>query len=81
MLTRCLELQTAGVLGMADVDIRNNLLGLLVGAIPTTSKCCAQALDELLKRPAELASAQAAARAGDDATLAQYIFPIITTSS
>src|SRR6185503_2750227 len=32
------------------------------------------ALDELLKRPAELAKAQDAARAGDDATLAQYIF-------
>ncbi len=74
VLTRCLALQAAGVPGMTDVDIRNNLLGLLVGAIPTTSKCCAQALDELLKRPAELASAQAAARAGDDVTLAQYVF-------
>ena len=74
VLARCLALQSAGLPGMSDVDIRNNLLGLLVGAIPTTSKCCAQALDELLKRPAELAKAQDAARAGDDATLAQYIF-------
>jgi cytochrome P450 len=74
VLTRCLALQAAGLPGMTDVDIRNNLLGLLVGAIPTTSKCCAQALDELLKRPAELAKAQAAARTGDDATFAQYVF-------
>jgi cytochrome P450 len=74
VLTRCLALQAAGVPGMTDVDIRNNLLGLLVGAIPTTSKCCAQALDVLLKRPTELAKAQAAARAGDDATFAQYVF-------
>ena len=74
VLTRCLALQAAGLPGMTDVDIRNNLLGLLVGAIPTTSKCCAQALDELLKRPAELAKAQVAARTGDDATFAQYVF-------
>ena len=74
VLTLCLALQAAGLPGMTDVDIRNNLLGLLVGAIPTTSKCCAQALDELLKRPAELAKAQVAARTGDDATFAQYVF-------
>jgi len=74
VLMRCLGLQSAGLPGMSDVDIRNNLLGLLVGAIPTTSKCCAQALDELLKRPAELARAQDAACADDDATLAQYVF-------
>ncbi|MEO6909982.1 MAG: cytochrome P450 [Edaphobacter sp.] len=74
VLTRCLALQAAGLPGMTDVDIRNNLLGLLVGAIPTTSKCCAQALDELLKRPAELAKAQVAARTGDDAMLAQYVW-------
>ncbi len=59
---------------MDDISIRNNLIGLIVGAIPTTSKCCAQVLDVLLKRPDELAKAQAAARAGDDALLAQYVF-------
>ena len=59
---------------MDDVTIRNNLLGLLTGAIPTTSKCCAQALDELLKRPDMLAAAQKAAMAGDDTLLTQYIF-------
>lgn len=71
---RCLALQAAGVPGMDDVSIRNNLVGLLTGAIPTTSKCCTQALDELLKRPAELAKAQQAAQAGDDALLSQYVF-------
>ena len=58
VLGRCLALQNAGVPGMDDLGIRNNLLGLFVGAIPTTSKCCTQALDELLKRPAELAKAR-----------------------
>ena len=74
VLHRCLALQAAGVPGMDKVSIRNNLLGILVGAIPTTSKCCAQALDELLKRPDALAGAQQAARDNDDATLAQYVF-------
>lgn len=74
VLARCLALQKAGVPGMDDLGIRNNLLGLFVGAIPTTSKCCTQALDELLKRPAELAKAQEAARSDDDSLLAQYVF-------
>jgi len=74
VLGRCLALQSAGVSAMTDLDIRNNLLGLLVGAIPTTSKCCAQALDQLLNRPEQLAGAQAAARADDDPLLARYVF-------
>jgi cytochrome P450 len=74
VLGRCLKLQAAGSPGMDDLGIRNNLIGLLTGAIPTTAKCCAQSLDELLKRPAELAKAEEAARAGDDALFAQYIF-------
>ena len=74
VLGRCLALQASGAPGLADLDIRNNLLGLIVGAIPTTSKCCAQALDQLLNRPAELARAQAAATAGDDALFAKYVF-------
>ncbi len=71
---RCLALQKASVPGMDDLGIRNNLLGVIIGAIPTTSKCCAQALDELLKRPAELLEAQEAARSDNDALLAQYVF-------
>ena len=59
---------------MDDVAIRNNLLGLLVDAIPTTSKCCAEALDELLKRPTELAQAQEAARNNNVALLSRYVF-------
>jgi cytochrome P450 len=59
---------------MDDSTIRTNLLGLYVGAIPTTSKCCTQALDELLKRPAELAKAQQAAESNNDPLLAEYVF-------
>lgn len=74
ILNRCLALQSAGTPGMSDLGIRNNLLGLLIGAIPTISKACCYALDELLNRPDELARAQAAARGGDDATLASCIW-------
>jgi len=74
VLNRCLALQKAGVPGMDDLGIRNNLLGLLTGAIPTTSKCCAQALDQLLDRQDALAGAQKAARADDDQLFAAYIF-------
>jgi cytochrome P450 len=74
VLGRCLALQNAGVPGMDDSTIRTNLLGLFVGAIPTTSKCCTQALDELLKRPADLAKAQDSAASNNDSLLADYVF-------
>jgi cytochrome P450 len=74
VLGRCLVLQKAGEPGMDDLGIRNNLIGLFIGAIPTISRACVQALDQLLDRPQALASAQAAARSGDDALLAAHIF-------
>jgi cytochrome P450 len=74
VLGRCLALQSAGLPAMDDVSIRNNLLGLLVGAIPTTSKCCAQALDQLFERPEHLKGAQAAALADNDVLLGKYVF-------
>jgi cytochrome P450 len=74
VLGRCLALQSIGAPGMDDLGIRNNLIGLITGAIPTTSKCCAQALDQLLERPGVLAEAQAAAAAGNDALFAAYVF-------
>jgi cytochrome P450 len=74
VLGRCLLLQSIGLPALDDLSIRNNLLGLLVGAIPTTSKCCAQALDQLLERPEQLKAAQAAAVAEDDALLGRYVF-------
>lgn len=74
VLSRCLALQAADTPGMDDIGIRNNLLGLLIGAIPTVSKACCFALDELLRRPKALALAQGAARTGDDDLVAQCIW-------
>ena len=72
ILARCLNMQDAGAPGMTDVDIRNNLIGLIIGAIPTTSKSAVNVLDYLLDRPALLAVAQRAARADDDRRLLRY---------
>ncbi|NKC32867.1 cytochrome P450 [Falsiroseomonas selenitidurans] len=74
VLDRCLALQAAGVPGMDDLGIRNNLIGLLIGLVPTLSKACVKALDGLLDRPVALAAAQAAARADDDAALAALLW-------
>jgi cytochrome P450 len=74
ILNRCLALQSADTPGMSDLGIRNNLLGLLIGAIPTISKACCYALDDLLNRPEALLTAHRAALQGDDATLANCIW-------
>jgi cytochrome P450 len=74
VLNRCLTMQAAGLPGMDDLGIRNNLIGLVIGAVPTTSKAAVLALDQLLERPDALAGAQRAARADDDALLARHIF-------
>ena len=74
VLNRCLALQAAGTPGMSDLGIRNNLLGILVGAIPTISKACCLALDELLRRPKALACARRAARSGDHDLMSQCLW-------
>ena len=74
VLGRCLVLQKANQPGMDDLGIRNYLIGLVIGAIPTISKACVQALDQLLDRPQALKSAQAAARGSDNALLAAHVF-------
>lgn len=74
VLGRCLKLQADGVPGMDDLGIRNNFIGLIVGAVPSISKCATQALDQLLLRPSALEAAQQAARESDDDLLARYVF-------
>lgn len=80
VLGRCLAMQGGELPGVTDLDIRNNLIGLLIGELPTTSATANLALDELLDRPEALAGAQAAARAGDDALLAAYVFEALRFS-
>lgn len=69
VLARCLSLQASGTPGFTDIDIRNNMIGMVIGAIPTLNKAAVQALDQLIDRPEALAKAQAAAKAGDIKTV------------
>lgn len=73
-VTRLVRLQNDPETRLSDEGIRRNLGGVVVGAVETTSKATAQAVDELLRRPAALASAQAAARTGDVETVGRHVF-------
>lgn len=73
LVNRCLALSGRAP-GMTPVAIRNNLVGLIIGAVPTNSKAAVLALDWLLDHPQHLATAQAAARADDDARLANHVW-------
>jgi cytochrome P450 len=73
VLTRLLAHRPADG-GLHDIAIRHNLIGIISGWIPTVSKAFACAVDELLRRPKQLRSAQAAARAGDHALVGAYVF-------
>lgn len=58
-----------------DADgIRANIIGILIGAIPTLSKAACFAIDELLRRPAELATVRALAAEGNEAAVAPFIW-------
>jgi len=62
----------------ADDDwVRRNLAGMVVGAVETTSRFSILALDELFRRPTELAGAKAAARSGDVDTVRQYAWEAV----
>ena len=62
----------------ADDDwVRRNIAGLIVGAVDTTSRFSILTIDELLRRPEELAGAQRAAQAGDIDLVRQYAWEAV----
>lgn len=62
----------------ADDDwVRRNIAGLVVGAVDTISRFSVLAVDELLRRPQELAGASAAARAGQADVVRQYAWEAV----
>ncbi len=80
VLTRLLRFQDEGEPNFFDISIRHNILGNIVGWIPTVSNSLARAVNVLLEREDELAGAQAAARAGDRALVAQYCWEALRFS-
>jgi cytochrome P450 len=73
VMTRLLRQQALGDQAFTDIEIRSNLIGLLVGMIPTLSKTCALAIDEFLRLPDQLEGARKAASDGDDALFGRYV--------
>jgi cytochrome P450 len=74
VLGRCIQMQAKGELGFTDDQIRTALMGFVVGGPPQPPMVVPQALEQLLRRPDQLANAQAAARADDDEALSRYFF-------
>ncbi|HEY2358224.1 MAG TPA: hypothetical protein VGH86_12305 [Phenylobacterium sp.] len=74
VLGRCLALQAEGRDGFSDIQVRSFLVGMLYGGLPQPPMAAPHALEQLLRRPAAFGGAQAAARTGDDAALAGYVF-------
>jgi cytochrome P450 len=66
VLGRLLAMQAASPSAFSDREIRTNLIGLMVGFVPTIGTATTFALDALLDRPDALAGAQRAALADDD---------------
>ena len=66
ILARMLRLQASGAEGIDDTWIHTNLIGLLIGMLPLTSKVSSLAIDSMFQRPDLLVGAQEAVRLGDD---------------
>jgi cytochrome P450/glutathione S-transferase len=77
VLGRLLALQDAAHPWLDDLAVRRNLAGVIVGAVDTTSKFVALAIDELLRRPEMLASARARALNGDIEAVRHYAWEAV----
>jgi cytochrome P450 len=74
LLARAVAAGQAGATAFDADGIRANILGIVIGAIPTLSKASCLAVEELLRRPRALADARAAAQAADEARVADHLW-------
>jgi cytochrome P450 len=74
VLSRLLRMQTSPDASFNDARTRDNIIGTILGSVDTTSKAIAYAVDELLRRPQQLAEARAAALSDNDDALTHYVF-------
>lgn len=72
ILSRLLKSSFPDAIEFDEVQITTNIMGTLVGGGETTSQAVVQILEQLFKRPDQLASAIAAAKADDDDLLYNY---------
>ncbi len=71
-VSRLVRAQAAS--GIDDDGVRRNIGGVIVGAVDTQSKAICFALDQLLRHPEALHGAEQAAREGNDALVAEYVW-------
>ncbi|QMW21750.1 cytochrome P450 [Sandaracinobacteroides saxicola] len=74
LIARAVAARSKGETAFQGDGIRNNMIGIVIGAIPTLSKAACHTLDELFRQPAALASAAEAARRGDERLVAAHVF-------
>ena len=80
LLGRAVASGKAGTSAFDADGIRANIIGIVIGAIPTLSKASCLAVDELLRRPKELAKARVLAQAGDEDGVAAYLWEALRFS-
>lgn len=74
ILSRLLRLRPPAAIGFDQERVAANVMGLLVGMVETTSAAVVQAVDRLLDRPDDLASATVAARRGDHDAVSRHVW-------
>jgi len=74
VLGRLLALQADPATELSDAQIATNLIGMVVGFIPTVATALPLALDALLDRPEALAGAQRAAGQDDDEAVRAHMW-------
>mgnify|MGYP001021390954 CR=1 FL=1 len=72
VLNELIDVMTAPPAGLAPNFVRRNIMGLTVGVVETNLKAIARTIDQLIRRPDQLAAAQAAARRHDGAAVLTY---------
>lgn len=80
LLGRAVAAGKAGTTAFDADGIRANIIGIVIGAIPTLSKASCLAVDELLRRSKELAKVRALAQAGDEDGVAAYLWEALRFS-
>jgi cytochrome P450 len=73
-VSRLVALASSGALKFDVKRVLLNVAGLLIGAVETTSHAVVNALDGLMARPDQLASARAAALTDDPAAVDGFVF-------
>jgi cytochrome P450 len=74
VLGRLLAMQSTPATALSDERIRNTLIGVITGFIPTIGTATTLAIDALLDRPEALVSAQRAAQADDTDAVRAHVW-------